>query len=122
MTGGAKGDLYIEIHVQKHALFDVVNHDIYLTLPITPWEAALGATIVVPTLAGRVDLKIPAGSQGGQRLRLKKRGLPGKTPGDQYILLKIVIPIPQTDEQKAIYRQMAQHMPLNPREHMGGYL
>ena len=79
----------------------------------------MGCTVVVPTLAGKVDLKIPPGSQGGQSLRLKKRGLPGKTPGDQYVLMKIVIPQPITDSAKVIYQQMAEQMPFNPRATMG---
>lgn len=76
----------------KHPTFDVMENDIYLTLPITPWEAALGATVVIPTLAGKIDLKIPPGSQGGQKLRIKNRGLPGSPPGNQYVLLKIITP------------------------------
>ena len=122
ITGGGDGDLYIEIHVQKHPLFDVIQQDVYITLPVTPWEAALGSTVVVPTLAGKVDLKIPPGSQAGQTLRLKKRGLPGKTPGDQYILLKIVIPLPQNDAEKDLYHQMATMMAFNPRDKMGDYV
>jgi curved DNA-binding protein len=118
MGGAPAGDLYLTVEVQKHPLFDVMGNDIYLTLPIAPWEAALGATIVVPTLGGNVDLKIPANSQGGQTLRLKKRGLPGATPGDQYIILKIVIPQPTTEAAKAIYQQMAEAMPFNPRATM----
>ncbi len=118
-SGGPKGDLYLTIHVDKHPLFDVMGNDIYLSLPITPWEAALGSTIVVPTLGGKVDLKIPAGSQGGQTLRLKKRGLPGATPGDQLVLLKIIIPQPTTDAAKAFYKKMAEELPFNPREKMG---
>lgn len=114
--GTKAGDLYLTIMVAKHPIFDVVEQDIYLTLPITPWEAALGATIVVPTLGGKVDLKIPPGSQGGQRLRLKQRGLSG---GCQYILLKIVIPQPQTQAAKALYEAMAKEMPFNPRKAMG---
>ena len=118
-AGGAPGDLYLTIHVNKHPIFDVMDNNIYVTLPIAPWEAALGSTIVVPTLAGKVDLKIPPGSQGGQTMRLKKRGLPGVTPGDQYVILKIIIPQPQTDSAKALYKQMAEVMPFNPREKMG---
>lgn len=118
MAGGPRGDLYLTVHVDKHSLFDVKENDVYLTLPVTPWEAALGATITVPTLGGNVDLKIPPGSQGGQTLRLKKRGLPGATPGDQHILLKIAIPQPTTDEGKALYKKMAEEMPFNPREKM----
>lgn len=117
--GGKRGDLYLKVHVQKHALFDVKGDDIYLTLPITPWEAALGTKILVPTLGGKVDLKIPPGSQAGQQLRLKGRGLSSKTKGDQYILLKIVIPQPETDTEKALYQKMAAEMPFNPRESMG---
>ena len=73
---------------------------------------------MVPTLAGNVDLKIPAGSQGGQTLRLKKRGLPAATPGDQYVILKIIIPQPTTESAKALYKKMAEEMPFNPREKM----
>ena len=103
----------------KHHLFDVKDNDIYLTLPISPWEAALGATILVPTLSGKIDLKIPAGSQGGQKLRIKNRGLPGPTPGNQYVLLKIITPAATSDTAKELYKQMAEVMPFNPREHMG---
>jgi len=118
-SGAPSGDLFITIQINKHPLFDIKGNDIYITLPVTPWEVALGSSVVVPTLSGKVDLKIPAGSQGGQTLRLKKRGLPGKTPGDQYILLKIVIPQPKTAEQKSIYQTMAERMPFNPRAKMG---
>ncbi len=119
-TGGsAKGDLYLTINIDKHPIFDVLGNDIYVTLPVTPWEAALGATIMVPTLAGKVDLKIPGGSQGGQTLRLKKRGLRAPVLGDQYVLLKIVTPLPTTDAARALYKTMAVEMPFNPRAAMG---
>jgi len=117
--GGAPGNLYITIHVDKHPIFDVKDKDIYVTLPIAPWEAALGSTVQVPTLKGKVDLKIPPDSQGGQTLRLKQRGLPGKVPGDQYVILKIVTPRPNTESAKALYKRMAEEMPFNPRETMG---
>lgn len=117
--GGRPGDLYLTIHVDPHPVFDVVGNDIYVTLPVAPWEAALGATVVVPTLAGPVDLKIPPSSQGGQTLRLKKRGLPLREPGDQYVILKIVTPKPTTDAAKDVYKKMAETMPFNPREKMG---
>ena len=116
---GAKGDLYLTINIDKHPVFDVMGNDIYVNLPVTPWEAALGATVTVPTLGGNVELKIPPGSQGGQTMRLKKRGLPGTHHGDQYVLLKIVIPIPTTDAARDIYQSMAKEMPFNPREKMG---
>ena len=118
---GKRGSLYITLDVLKHPIFDVIGDDIYLTLPVTPWEVALGSTVVVPTLAGKVDLKIPAGSQGGQTLRLKNRGLPGQTPGSQYVILKIVTPKPTTEASTALYQKMAEEMPFNPREQLGAY-
>ena len=119
IMGGPKGDLYLTIEVDKHPLFDVMGDDIYLTLPVSPWEAALGTLVKVPTLGGPVGLKIPPGSQGGQTLRLKKRGLQGKTPGDQYVLLKIMSPTPKTEADKAYYQTMAKEMPFDPREKWG---
>lgn len=118
-NGGPRGDILLTITVDKHPLFDVMGNDIYLTLPIAPWEAALGSTIVVPTLSGKIDLKIPPGSQGGQKLRLKNRGLPGKTPGNQYVLLKIITPAPTSEAATELYKKMAEVMPFNPREKMG---
>ena len=119
ISGRPSGDLYITVNISKHHLYDVMGNDIYITLPVAPWEVALGSTIVVPTLGGKVDLKIPAGSQGGQTLRLKKRGLPGSTHGDQYIILKIVIPQPKTDADKALYKSMSETMAFDPRHKMG---
>lgn len=112
------GDLYITVQIDKHPLFDVKENDIYLTLPVSPWEAALGATITIPTLGGKVDLKIKPGSQSGQSLRLKNRGLPGHPHGDQYVILKIIIPEPKTEAAKALYSKMAEEMPFNPRDNM----
>lgn len=117
--GGKSGDLYISINIDKHNLFDLKGHDIYLTLPVAPWEAALGATVKVPTLGGKVELKIPRGSQGGQTMRLKGRGLPGKSPGSQYVILKIVTPLANTPKAVELYEQMAKDMAFNPRENMG---
>jgi curved DNA-binding protein len=119
VQGGPRGDLYLTVEVLKHPLFDVMDNDIYVTLPITPWEAALGATVVVPTLAGKIDLKIPANSQGGQKLRIKNRGLPGAIPGNQYVLLKIITPPATTEAAKELYKKMAEELPFNPRETMG---
>lgn len=119
VNNGPRGNLYLTVEVMKHHLFDVKENDVYLTLPLTPWEAALGATIVVPTLSGKIDLKIPPGSQGGQKLRIKNRGLPGPTPGNQYVLLKIITPPATTDAAKELYQKMAEVMPFNPRASMG---
>lgn len=116
---GKCGDLFLEIAFNKHRYFRAEGHDIYLELPVTPWEAALGATVQVPTLGGVVDVKVPAGSQAGHKLRLKSRGLPGNPPGDQYAVLKIVVPTPKTSVDKALYEQMARTMPMNPRAALG---
>lgn len=116
---GPAGDLYLEIDIAPHKLYTLQGNDVYLTLPLAPWEAALGAKIKVPTLAGSVDLKIAAGSQAGQKLRLKGRGLPAKpTPGDQYVMLQIVTPPAKTEADRALYEKMAKDIPFNPREHL----
>jgi curved DNA-binding protein len=116
---GQPGDLYLEIMFRPHPRFRAERRDIFIELPITPWEAALGETVTVPTLAGKVDLKVPAGSQSGKRLRLKGRGLPGNPPGDQYVILRIVTPIADTDQAKAFYKRMATELPMNPRLELG---
>jgi curved DNA-binding protein len=120
MKGGSRGDLYLEIEFKPHRLFRVKERDISLELPVAPWEAALGASVGVPTLGGKVELKIPAGSQTGKQLRLKGRGLPANPPGDQYVTLKIVTPPAETEAARKIYEQMAKTMPMNPRKEMGG--
>jgi curved DNA-binding protein len=96
----------------------VEGRDINLDLPVTPWEAALGATVNVPTLGGRVELKIPAGSQSGKRLRLKGRGLQGKPAGDQYVTLQIAIPPAETEAARKFYEQMKKELPFDPRAHL----
>lgn len=116
--GGPAADLYLEVHFKPHRLFRPEGGDIYLDLPVTPWEAALGKKITVPTLAGKVGLTLPPNSQTGHKLRLKGRGLPGEPPGDQYVVLRIVTPEPTTPEGKALYKRMAELMPMNPRAHM----
>ncbi len=117
--GGPAGDLYLEVELQPHPLFHVEGKDLHLNLPLTPWEAALGATLPVPTLGGKVEVKIPPGSQSGQKLRLRGRGLPGVTPGDQYVILQIVVPRAATEQARSLYERMASEMPFNPRSHLG---
>lgn len=112
--GGPAGDLYLEIGFKPHRLFQVEGRDVTLKLPIAPWEAALGATVEIPTLGGPVELRIPAGARTDQRLRLKGRGLPGPTPGDQYVVLKIQTP-PATAQTKELYERMRREMPFDPR-------
>jgi curved DNA-binding protein len=119
MGGGPPGDLYLEIEFKRHRLFHADGRDIYLDLPVAPWEAALGATIAVPTLGGTVDMKIPKGSMAGSKFRLKGRGLPDTPPGDQYVVLRIVTPPAKTQKAEALYRKMAQDLAFNPRANMG---
>jgi curved DNA-binding protein len=117
--GGAKGDLYLEIQFNPHSSYMVEEHDVYLELPLTPWEAALGASIKVPTPAGPVDMKIPAGTHNGSKLRLKGRGIPAKQAGDLYVMPVITLPPADTDAQKALYEKMQQEMSYNPRAKLG---
>jgi len=116
--GEAAGDLFLQLRLVPHRFFRVEGRDVWLDLPITPWEAALGETVRVPTLAGRVDLKIPKGSQTDRQLRLKERGLPGTPPGDQFVVLKIVAPAADNAAREALYKQMAGAMAMNPRQAM----
>jgi curved DNA-binding protein len=118
--GGRAGDLYLEVHLKPHRLFQLEGRDVTLTLPVTPWESALGATITVPTLGGAVELRVPANSQSGQKMRLRGRGLPGSTPGDQYVQLKVVVPPADSPEARALYEQMKEKMAFDPRTELEG--
>ena len=114
-SGGPAGDLLLEVGIQNDARFQLDGRDIHHTLPIAPWEAALGATVEVPTLGGEVELKIPAGSDSGKRMRLRGRGMPGKAPGDQIITLEVRAPKADNAEQKKLYEQMSKTFDWNPR-------
>ena len=117
--GGPKGDLYLEIAFKPHPFYRVEGSDIHLNLPVTPWEAALGANVKVPTPRGTLSLKIPAGSSGGKKMRLKGRGIPSSTPGDLYVELQISLPKSDTEEAEAIYREMEEKLAFNPRAGLG---
>src|SRR5690606_21602737 len=95
--------------------FRLEGRNVLLTLPVAPWEAALGATVKVPTLAGDVELRIPEGSDGGRKMRLRGRGWPGATPGDQIVTLEVRVPPAASDEQRALYEKMAEAFAFNPR-------
>jgi len=114
--GGQSGDLFLIVEFAPHPLFRAQGSDIHLHLPIAPWEAALGATVKTPTLAGKVDLKIPARSQSGRKLRLKAKGLGGAKAGDQYVTLQIVTPPADSDAAKRIYKSMAEELDFDPRK------
>ena len=100
---GAHGDLLLEMEYAAHPQFEVDGRNLIHVVAVMPWQAALGDTITVPTLGGPVDLKIPAGSEAGRKLRLRGRGLPGATPGDQIVELEVLAPVPQNERQRSAY-------------------
>ena len=116
---GTPGDLFIEVEFQPHHLYRIDGRDLYLELPVTPWEAALGANVQTPTPGGTVELKIPPGSHAGSKLRLKGRGIPASPAGDFYVLLQIALPPANDDRAKAAYAAMAAALPFNPRTSLG---
>ncbi len=118
MGGGANGDLYLHIRFLPHPQFRVEGRDLYHDLHITPWEAALGASVEVPTLEGAVRMKIPAGSSSGKKLRLGGKGLPGpggKVGGDLYAILQIVVPKTLSEKETALFTQLAEVSTFHPR-------
>jgi curved DNA-binding protein len=116
---GQAGDLYLEVHFEPDPVFRVEGKDVYLDVPIAPWEAALGASVKIPTPDGAVVLKVPPGSTKGRTMRLKGRGLPSSPPGDLHAVLKIVTPPADTDKAKEFYQQMERELPFNPRAGLG---
>ena len=128
---GARGDLYLEVAFAPHARWRLDGPDLYFTLRVAPWEAALGAAVDVPTPDGTVEMNVPAGSQTGRKLRLRGRGLPGgvpgaltgaltgRTPGDFYVMLELVLPPASDDKARAAYRQMAVDLAFDPRATLG---
>jgi curved DNA-binding protein len=114
--GGEPGDLYLEMHILPHRWFRLDGRDINLRLPVTPWEAAEGATLKVPTLSGSVELKITPGVQSGQKMRLKGKGMPGAKPGDQYVEIMIQTPPADTPQAKQFYADMKARFDFNPRQ------
>ena len=122
MGNGSPGDLYLDVEMLPHALYRTDGYDVLMDLPITPWEAALGAEVVAPTPTGQVEIKIPAGSVNGRKLRVKGRGLPGKTLGDFYFVLKITQPIASSDADKKAYADIqAAFQAFNPRTQIEEY-
>ena len=122
VNGARDGDLYLNIALHPHALFRPTGHDLYLDLPLAPWEAALGATVEVPTLEGAVNLKIPPGTAAGRKLRLAKKGLPkpGGGEGDLYAIVQIVNPTVLTEREKELFRGLAESSHFDPRGHFAG--
>jgi curved DNA-binding protein len=115
LGAGPRGDLYLEIAFAPHALWRVDGRDLYFTLRVAPWEAALGAAVNVPTPDGTVEMTVPAGSQSGRKLSLRGRGIPGSPPGDLYVNLQVVLPPATDDKTRAAYQRMAQDLAFDPR-------
>ena len=113
------GDLYLEIEFRPHGHYRAEGRDVYLDLPLAPWESALGAHVKVPTPDGTVELKIPPDSKSGNKMRLKGRGIPGKPAGDFYVVLQVVLPPADSEQAKALYREMEQKLAFNPRAGLG---
>ncbi len=119
VNGGPPGALYLDIKLRPHPLFQPNGHDLYLEVPITPWEAVLGTTVEVPTLEGKVRLKIAPGARAGQKLRLAGKGLPkpGQGQGDLYAVLQIVTPSAVTARERELYEELGRLSRFNPRAH-----
>ena len=116
LGNGSPGDLYLDVEINPHPLYRTDGSDVLMDLPISPWEAALGAEVIAPTPTGQVEIKIPPGSINGRKLRVKARGLPGKTPGDFYFVLKIMQPLASSDADKQAYAELqAAFVTYNPR-------
>jgi curved DNA-binding protein len=116
---GSPGDLYLDVEFLPNRLYRADGADVYMDLPVAPWEAAIGAEVEAPTPTGRVEVKIPAGSATGRKLRLKGRGLPGKTPGDFYFVLQLALPPAGSDAARQVYADMAAAFKaFKPRAHL----
>ena len=115
VNGGASGDLYLQVNVLNDSNYELQGKDIYHQVRIAPWEAALGEKIPVTTLSGAVEIKIPAGSQGGRKMRLTGKGLPGNPPGDFYVCLSIAVPAANSEEEKNLYQKMKNTFQFDPR-------
>jgi curved DNA-binding protein len=112
---GGRASLIFRIRLTPHPLYEVAGKDVQIELPLAPWEAALGAKVAVPTLGGTVELTVPAGTQSGQKLRLRARGLPGSPAGDQMVTIKLVTPTAHSAAEKAAYERMKRDFKFDPR-------
>jgi curved DNA-binding protein len=118
--GGGPGDLFLEVVFNPDPRYRIEGSDVYETVPVAPWEAALGASIAVPTPSGQVEVSVPFGSQTGRKLRLRGRGIPASAPGDLYLILEVVLPPADNDKARQLYETMARELAFNPRARIGG--
>lgn len=115
-TSGEAGDLYLHVRLVPHPLFDVQGHNLIITVPLAPWEAAMGTVITLPTLAGKISLTIPANTPAGKKLRIKGKGLPSKIgSGDLYAVVKIVMPTAANNESLRLWQELANSANFDPR-------
>lgn len=116
--GGEAGDLYIRVHIAPHPIFRVEGRNLVVEVPVTPWEAALGAEIPVPTLDGTVQAKLPAGTSSGKRLRLRGQGLPDRSGrrGDLFAAIRIEVPSPLSDQERKLFEELRRVSKFNPRK------
>jgi DnaJ-class molecular chaperone len=118
-NGAPPGDLFLHVTIEPHPLFEIIDDDdIQVEVPVSPWEAALGATVRVPTLDGQAEVKIPAGTQTGKRLRLRAQGLNKRNGGrgDEYVKVKIVIPSKLTQKEKQLFEKLAAESHFDARD------
>jgi curved DNA-binding protein len=116
--GASSGDLYLRVRLAKHPDFEVEDHNLIYEAELAPWEAVLGASISVPTLDGRVNIKIPPGTQTGQKLRVRGRGLPqrGGSHGDLIVVTRVEVPLHVTDAERKLWEQLARDSKFKPRD------
>lgn len=112
---GKTGDLLLEVHFNPHPRFQVDGGNLHLSLPVSPWEAALGAMVPVALLDGILNVRIPEGTQSGQQLRLRGKGIPSKTPGDLFLEIQVVLPPAGTEKARHFYEMMAKELAFDPR-------
>jgi curved DNA-binding protein len=114
--GGAAGDLMLEVHFKPHARFRVNGRDLHLTLPVAPWEAALGAVVTVDLPDGGVKVRIPEGTQSGRQMRVRGKGIPGEPPGDLLLEMRVVLPPADTPKARQLFEEMARELAFDPRQ------
>jgi len=116
---GGRGDLFLEVEFRPHRFYRVEGKDVFVDLPVAPWEAALGATVKAPTPSGYVDLRIPPNSSSGRKLRLKDRGIPARQPGDLFVVLNVALPKADSEAAKNAYTEFARAFDFDPRAGIG---
>ena len=115
--GGPQGDLYLKVEIEPHPVFELRGRDLYMDVPVSPWEAVLGAEVRLATLSGNIDLKIPPGTQSGQKLRLRGRGMPNQKgmPGDLYATVVVKVPTHLSEKERALFEELKKSSGFNPR-------